>query len=106
MLPSWIKQVEHDQNGAKESFDQAASGIRWTKWAVIASIVVTMLATWWQVSVARDIDRDNSVQQQKALDILREQLAMQQKFAEQQARESEKLRELLGSKSQATVAKK
>lgn len=106
VLPSWIKQVEHDQNGAKESFDQAASGIRWTKWAVIASIVVTMLATWWQVSVARDIDRDNSVQQQKALDILREQLAMQQKFAEQQARESEKLRELLGSKSQATVAKK
>jgi hypothetical protein len=106
VLPSWITQVERDQKGAKESFDQAASGIRWTKWAVIASIVVTMLATWWQVSVARDIDRENSVQQLKTLDILREQLAVQQKVAEQQARESEKLRELLGSKSLVPVAKK
>jgi hypothetical protein len=106
VLPSWIKQVEHDQRGAKESFEQAANGIRWTKWAVIASIVVTMLATWWQVSVARDIDRENSVQQLKALDMLRAQLVVQQKFADQQAQESEKLRELLESKSQTPVVKK
>ena len=106
VLPSLIKKVEHDQKGAKQASDQAASSLRWTQLAILASFVVTLLATWWQVSVAREIDRQSSEQQQKSLDILREQLASQQKFIEQQAGESEKLRKLISSISQFPAAKK
>ena len=106
VLPSWMKKAEHDQRGARAAFDQAASSLRWTQLAILASIVLTLLATWWQVSVARDIDRENSVQQQKTLDVLREQLASQQKFIEQQAGESERLRKLSSSISQLPATKK
>lgn len=95
VLPSWFKQVEHDQESAKDSLDQAARGLWWTKWAVIASVAVTILATWWQVWVVRDIDRENSAQQQRVENLLREQLAMQQKLIEQQARDGAQLRGLL-----------
>lgn len=120
VLPSWFRQVENDQKSAKDSFDHAASGLWWTKWAVIASVVVTILVTWWQVSVARDIDRENSAQQQKAEVLLREQLAVQKRLIEQQGRDaaqlrglleqqvrdSEKLRGLLDSKPQTPATKK
>ena len=66
LLPAWVRQVKASQNGAKVAFNQAATGL---KWAVIASVVVTILVTWWQVSVARDIDRENSVQQKRVENI-------------------------------------
>lgn len=95
VLPSWFRQVERDQKSAKDSLDHAASGLWWTKWAVITSVVVTIFAAWWQVRVAREIDSENTVQQQKSETLLREQLAIQQKSIEQQARDAAQLRTLL-----------
>lgn len=102
VLPSWFRQVEsaqenakHSQDSAQRSLEQAASGLWWTKWAVIVSVVVSVLVTWWQVSVTRSIDRENSAQQQKLEALLREQLTAQQKLIEQQARDAGQLRELL-----------
>lgn len=105
LLPAWVEKVEADQKDAKDAFDQAAAGLRWTKWAVIASVVVTVLVTWWQVSVARDFDRENTEQQKRVETVLREQLATQQKLIEQQARDSALMREAIATlKSPASVA--
>lgn len=93
VLPAWVKQVETDQKGAKNAFDQAANGLWWTKWAVITSVVVTVLATWWQVSVAREIDRENTAQQKRVEAVLDKQLAAQQQLIEQQARDAAAMRE-------------
>ncbi|OZA27503.1 MAG: hypothetical protein B7X93_09000 [Hydrogenophilales bacterium 17-61-9] len=105
VLPAWFKQVEDDQRSAKDAFSQAANGLWWTKWAVIASVVVTVLTTWWQVSVARDIDRENTEQQNRTETVLREHLAAQQKLIEQQARDAATMRATIAAlKPPATVA--
>lgn len=105
ILPGWVKKVEDDQMGAKVAFNQAANGLRWTKWAVIASVVVTVLTTWWQVYVAREIDRENTDQQKRVEVVLSKQLAGQQKLIEQQARDATAMREAIAAlKTQALVA--
>lgn len=106
LLPAWVRQVEASQNGATVAFNQAATGLKWTKWAVIASVVVTILVTWWQVSVARDIDRENSVQQKRVENILGEQLAAQQRLIDQQVRDSAAMREAISALKLPTTVEK
>lgn len=106
VLPAWFKKIEEDQEAAKDAFDQAARGLWWTKWAVIASVFVTIMATWWQVDVAKSIDRENSEQQKRAENVLREQLAAQKKFIEQQAKDAAAMREVVATlKQQVFIAK-
>lgn len=106
VLPAWFKKIEEDQKAAKIAFDQAARGLWWTKWAVIASVFVTIAATWWQVDVAKSIDRENSEQQKRSEAILREQLAAQQKLIEQQAKDAAAMREVVVTlKQQILIAK-
>lgn len=99
VLPAWFKQVESDQKQAEEAFRHAGRSLWWTKWAVIASVMVSFLATWWQISVARDIDRENSAAQRTTESLLREQLVAQQKQSEQHALEAAQLRQLVEQQS-------
>lgn len=101
VLPAWFKKIEEDQGAAKGAFDQAARGLWWTKWAVIASVFVTIAATWWQVDVAKSIDRENSEQQKRAENVLREQLAAQQKLLDQQAKDAAAMREVVATMKEA-----
>lgn len=100
VLPAWFRQIEEDQKAAKGAFDQAARGLWWTKWAVIASVLVAIVATWWQVDVAKDIDRENSEQQKRTETVMREQLAAQQKLIEQQAKDAAVMREVMATLKQ------
>lgn len=97
VLPAWFNKIAEDQNAAKGAFNQAARGLWWTKWAVIASVLVTIVATWWQVDVAKSIDRENSKQQTRTEAVLREQLAAQQKLLEQQAKDAVTMREVIAT---------
>jgi uncharacterized membrane protein len=101
VLPAWFNKIKEDQTSAKGAFEQAARGLWWTKWAVIASVFVTIVATWWQVDVARSIDRENSEQQKRAEAVLREQLAAQQKLIEQQAKDAAAMREVVTAMKEA-----
>lgn len=101
VLPAWFNKIKEDQTSAKGAFDQAARGLWWTKWAMIASVFVTIVATWWQVDVARSIDRENSEQQKRAEVVLREQLAVQQKLIEQQAKDAAAMREVVKAMKEA-----
>lgn len=104
VLPEWVKQVENSQKDAKDAFNQAATGLSWTKWAVITSVVVTVLVTWWQVWVARDIDLDNTEQQKRVETILERQLSAQENLVKQLERDTAALRdEILVLKSLAVV---
>ena len=93
VLPEWVKQVKSSQKDAKDSFDQAADGLKWTKWAVITSVVVTVLVTWWQIWVARDIDLENTQQQTRMEAILEKQLATQENLVKQLERDTAAMRE-------------
>lgn len=106
VLPAWAKKFEEDQNAAKIAFKQAAIGLWWTKWAVIVSVFVTIASTWWQVDVAKKIDRENSEQQKRSEGILREQLAEQQKLIEQQAKDAAAIREVVGILKQQMLIEK
>ncbi|WP_454753905.1 hypothetical protein [Cupriavidus necator] len=104
VLPAWFKKLAEDQEEAKNAAKQAASGLFWTKWAVVLSVIVTALATWWQVWVARDIDRENSEQQRRAESILREQLATQRNSIDQQARDTAAMRDVVAALRSSTRA--
>jgi len=102
VLPAWFKKIGEDQQAAKEALGQAARGLWWTKWAVIASVLVTIVATWWQIDVAKSIDRENSEQQKRVEVVLREQLAAQKNLIEQQAKDSAAMREVMAASKQAS----
>lgn len=104
VLPAWFKQVDAGQESAKSKFIQAGKALSWTKWAVKASAVVTAAATWWQVTVAKDIDRENAEQQKRTEVLLRDQLSAQQKLFEQQTRDAAALREAIGGLKVAVPA--
>ena len=95
VLPAWFAEVESGQQQAEVTLKQAAAGLRWTKWAVIASVVATLITAAWQVYVARDIDKGNGVLQERTEAVLKEQLKAQQALIEQQARDAEALRQTL-----------
>lgn len=97
VLPAWFDQVESGQRDAQTTIAQAAAGLRWTKWALGASVVATLLTAGWQVWVALEIDRENTALQERTEAVLREQLKVQQALIEQQARDADALRQALGS---------
>ncbi|MNS40983.1 hypothetical protein D3C71_483930 [compost metagenome] len=113
VLPAWIDSAKSDQSNAKQAFRQAGLSLKWTRWAVIASVFLSVAATWWQISVTRQIDRENSVAQRTNESLLREQLAAQrsnesllreqlvaqQKSIEQQSVEMKHLQELIRQQS-------
>jgi hypothetical protein len=102
VLPQWFAQVERAQEKAKSDSAEAVrntknavASLRWAKWAILASIVATGLATCWQVYVAQEIDRGTTKQLETTEAVLREQLAAQRQALEQQRSEARQLRELL-----------
>lgn len=99
IIPGWIKKAETDQVNAIESFDQAKRSLNWTKWTIIISVVISLSATWWQISASQSIDEGNSTSQKVTENLLREQLVVQQRLSEQQAEETVQLKQLLEKQS-------
>lgn len=95
VLPAWFEQVAADQKHAEATLKQAADGLFWTKWAVIASVFATLGTAAWQVHVAREVDRSTGALLERSEAVLKEQLRAQQSLIEQQARDAEALREAL-----------
>lgn len=97
VLPAWFAQVSAGQESSDKAVRQAAKSLWWTKWAVIASVVVTMGATLWQITVAKNMDRENGAQQKQMELLLRQQLVGQQRQIDQQAAEAQALRQSIAS---------
>lgn len=112
VLPAWFQKVKDDQTQAEQTVIQASRSLWWTKWAVIASVIVAVLSTALQTGITFKLDGSNSATQQETMEILRAQLSSQSKlleqqnleakrmqsFIEQQARDAEMLRALIEDK--------
>lgn len=102
VLPSWFEQVQQNQNSSKQALNQAADGLWWTKWAVIASVVVAIISiaitvamTIWQIRVAKEIDVENTKQQLKLEVLLNKYLILQEKQVEQGLLDKAEVKEIL-----------
>ncbi|WP_031256021.1 hypothetical protein [Curvibacter lanceolatus] len=87
ILPAWMDKDKSDRQQQIEASEQAQKslGLAITGlYLAIGSIAVSIGMTFWQVQVSREIDNQNSVQQQKTEDLMRDQLAAQKKLLEQQ----------------------
>ncbi len=93
-IPEWMKKLEGDREATQKTLDQARNSLRWTKWAVIASVLVTMVMTGWQVWLAREYKLDNDNQQNVIESLLREQLEVARQFRKQAAEDADKARAL------------
>lgn len=77
VLPAWFESSTNDQKNAKEAFIQAGDSLWWAKWAVMFSALVTFGVSWWQISVTRELDQDNSAAVSRSEALLRDQLNAQ-----------------------------
>lgn len=102
VVPEWMKKLDEDRESARKTLDQAKNSLRWTKWAVIASVFLTV----WQVWLAQEYKLDNDKQQTAIEDLLREQLGVMQQFRKQAAEEADKTRKLVEALSSSTENKK
>lgn len=95
VLPAWFQQVENNQHQANIVLSQAKSGLTWTKWTLIVSVIVSTMLTGWQILDTRELDTNNNIQQKKVESLLREQLATQKELIDQKVISDNKLRELI-----------
>lgn len=74
VLPQWVQNLEDGANATRTTLRQAESSLSWAKWALVASVVVSVLMTGWQVWLAREYKLENDRQQENTELLLRQQL--------------------------------
>lgn len=74
VLPQWFQNLEDGANATRTTLRQAESSLFWAKWALVASVVVSILMTGWQVWLAREYKLENDRQQENAELLMRQQL--------------------------------
>lgn len=95
VLPQWFTNLDENSKSANTS-------LRWAKWALIASVVATVLMTGWQVWLAREYKIENDTQQAMSESLLRQQITEAKELNKQLAADSKALRqELMSMKNQS-----
>lgn len=74
VLPQWFQNLEDGAEATRTTLRQAESSLFWAKWALIASVVVSILMTGWQVWLAREYKLENDKQQENTELLMRQQL--------------------------------
>jgi len=95
VIPQWVKSLEGNAEAMNISLGNTEKSIKWAKWALIASVVVTIAMTAWQICIARDYKLDNDKQQTDAVLIMKEQLKASQELSKQLKTDSVQLKEEL-----------
>ena len=95
VIPQWVDSLEENSDAMKTTLSQAETSLFWAKWALIASVVVTIAMTAWQNSIASDYKLDNDKQQTDAVLIMKEQLKASQELSKQLKTDSVQLKEEL-----------
>jgi hypothetical protein len=95
VIPQWVDSLEENSDAMKTTLSQAETSLFWAKWALIASVVVTIAMTVWQNSIASDYKLDNDKQQTDAVLIMKEQLKASQELNKQLKTDAVQLKEEL-----------
>lgn len=74
VLPQWFQNLEDGANATRTTLRQTESSLFWAKWALVASVVVSIVMTGWQVWLAREYKLENDKQQENTELLLRQQL--------------------------------
>lgn len=95
VIPQWVDSLKDNSDAMKRTLIQTEKSLFWAKWALIASVVVTIAMTAWQNSIASDYKLDNDKQQTDALLIMKEQLKVSQELNKQLITDAVQLKEEL-----------
>lgn len=95
VIPQWVDSLKDNSDAMKRTLIQTEKSLFWAKWALIASVVVTIAMTAWQNSIASDYKLDNDKQQTDALLIIKEQLKVSQELNKQLKTDAVQLKEEL-----------
>ena len=93
VFPQWSKSLQESQAGAEQTFRQAARSLFWTKWALVASVLVSLGIAVFQFNESRFAGIDSAAQAEKSDAILRQQLELQRHALEQQTKDAAAVRE-------------
>jgi len=74
VLPKWNADLQDSADATNTTLRQAKSSLFWAKWALVASVVVSILLTTWQVWQAREYKLENDKQQERSERLMTEQL--------------------------------
>jgi len=101
VIPQWVNDLEASSQATNTTLNQAERSLFWAKWAIIASVVVTVLMTGWQVNIAREYKLENDEQQKTSELLMRKQLEAIQEQNKLLAADSNRLQEELIKLNQA-----
>lgn len=88
VLPEWFRNLEDGASTTNTTLRQAESSLFWAKWALVASVVVSVLMTGWQVWLAREYKLENDKQQDGTELLMQQQLKAIQELNTQLARKA------------------
>lgn len=103
VVPQWVNDLEASSQTTNKTLNQAERSLFWAKWALIASVIVTVLMTGWQLYVAREYKLENDGQQKTSELLMRQQLEAVQEHNKRLAADSNKLQEELVKLNQSIV---
>lgn len=83
VIPQWVDSLEKNSGAMRTTLSQTEKSLFWAKWALFASVVVTILMTVWQIWVAREYKLENDQQQSDSVLIMKEQLKASQELNKQ-----------------------
>lgn len=92
VIPQWVSSLKLNGEAMNQSLQNADDNLRWAKWALIASVIVTLATTVWQIWIAHDYKLENDTQQTDALLIMKEQLKASQELNKQLTTDSMQLK--------------
>lgn len=97
IIPQWVDSLEKNSGAINTSLSQTEKSLFWAKWALIASVFVTIAMTGWQIWIASDYKLDNDKQQSVSLSIMESQLKASQDLNKQLMTNSIQLKEDLSN---------
>lgn len=80
VLPKWFRDLEEGGDATRTTLRQAESSLEWAKWALVASVVVSLMMTGWQIWLAREYKLENDAQQDRSELLMQQQLTALQEL--------------------------
>lgn len=101
VIPQWVDSLEDNSIAMKTTLSQTEKSLFWAKWALIASVLVTVAMTVWQICIANDYKLENDKQQAESLLVMKEQLKASQELNKQLKTDAIQLKEELAALQQS-----
>ncbi len=83
VLPTWKSDLQSSADATNLTLDQAKSSLSIAKYALVASVVVSIVLAAWQVWLASEYKRENDKQQEQSQRLMQQQLDAVQELTKQ-----------------------